>query len=288
MLNRVLSYGVLKLIGMISSIVYVVYLGRLLTPDKLGVYYLVVTFLSLFSLLARLGFDNYLVKRISILSHNKAGSQINSLVRDVSIIILKSSFLLMIVFGISTPILDKYFFDDSGVEIYLLISIAPLYLYSMVFIFSEVFKSLDEYKTSVLFPSVIYPSSSLFFVWVSYDYMGDLALYFGICFGSLISYALAYKLLKRKICLDKHEKDKVAIPFQKNFFLISLSNYIFASVDTLFLGLLSTNADVGVFSILLRLALPFSILLIVINNVFSRKFSILNDGGKAQESYNLY
>ena len=73
-----------------------------------------------------------------------------------------------------------------------------------------------------------------------------------------------------------------------NFYLISVSNFIFSSVDTIILGFLSTNSDVGVYAILLRVVLPFSTLLIIINSVFARDFSIWynnNQIRKCRENY---
>lgn len=282
MIERILSYGFFKCLGMGLSIIFVIYLGRILTPEELGVYYLILTILSLCSIISRLGLDTYIVREISILNHSKDFDATERIINTVSIKIFKVSFFLMIIVFLFSGYINNLYIKSEGGYLYLVVTILPLFFYSMSFVFSEVFKAMDEYKRSVIIPSITYPSASFLFVVLFYEYLGELSLYLSVGFGSIVSFMLAvYFLVKKNLSIGGSRIIK--IDFQKSFFFISIANYIFASVDVLFLGLLSSNSDVGVFSVILRIVLPFSFLLIVINNVFSRDFSILSKEGNLHE-----
>ena len=66
LLKNIFSYGLYKIASMVLSIIYVIYLGKILSADQLGVYYLTITVLTSAMVISRLGFDNLIVKEVSI------------------------------------------------------------------------------------------------------------------------------------------------------------------------------------------------------------------------------
>ena len=54
------------------------------------------------------------------------------------------------------------------------------------------------------------------------------------------------------------------------------------------MGLLADNSDVGIYNILLRVVMPFSVLLLIVNNIFMRNFSIWHSNGEAEKCISMY
>ncbi|GAA6172323.1 flippase [Colwellia sp. KU-HH00111] len=275
------------------SVIYVLILAKMLDANSLGVYYLTMTMMSFLMVVSRLGFDTLILKTTSILISERNLIALKKLQGYVSKKILLLSILVIITtFSIANHIAEVFF--DGANNYGLLIVSSTLYFYNMVFIYSETLKGYNCLNLSVCLPNVLFPALNLIALSVLFPFFGEISVFYAVSISVIIVYLISLIIVKNQFEKYTHtpniknEHQPLAIPY--SFYFIALSNYIFAFIDTLTLGVFSSNADVGIYSVLLRLVLPFSVLLIIINNVFSRKFSIWYENkqlGKCIDTYKL-
>lgn len=291
-LKNIFSYSLFKIVSMGLSVVYVMYLGKLLTAEVLGVYYLTITIITLAMVISRLGFDMFIVKKISVFIDNNNLTAIAKLFKFINYRIIPLSIFTIILIYIFSGKISFYLLDDEKYKDAIIIVSGTLYFYNMVFIYSEAFKAIGEFSLSVIFPSVLFPLLNIIGISILFPYFGEFGIFISVSVTVVIMYVLSLTLLEYKLAKHKtksnyfSEVEQYLIPY--DFYLISLSNYIFASIDTLTLGVLSSNSDVGIYNVLLRIVLPFSMLLIVINNVFARKFAIWYVNGEIDKCIDTY
>ena len=290
--KNILSYSILKIISLGLSVVYVMYLGRLLSAEMLGVYYLTITVVTLAMVLSRLGFDMLIVKKVSIYFNKKDITAILNLFKFVNRRVINLTIILILLIFVFSGKISLYLLDDETYKIVLLIVSGTLYFYNMLFIYSEAFKAIGELGLSVIFSGILFPLLNIIGISILFPYFDELGVFISVSATILIMYVLSVFIFNKK--LSKYEVENVSttdiekysIPY--DFYFISLANYVFASIDTLILGFLSSNSDVGIYNILLRVVMPFSILLIVINNVFARDFSIWHSNGENDKYIDAY
>lgn len=291
LLKNIFSYSLYKIVGMLLSIIYVIYLGKILSADQLGVYYLTITVLSSAMVLSRLGFDNLIVKQVAIFYDNGQIKKIIKFLKFLKTKVLFFSLLFTILIILLSNDISYYFLDTSEHKNKIIMISCCIYFYNMVFIYSESFKATANLNLSVIFPSILFPLFNIIGVLILFPFFGENGVFISVCISVILIYFSAIFFLNKKIKLEDKSQNNDFLPAVKipgNFYLISVSNFIFASVDTIMLGFFSTNSDVGIYSILLRIVLPFSTLLIIINSVFARNFSIWynnNQIGKCRENY---
>ena len=291
LLKNIFSYSLYKIAGMLLSIIYVVYLGKILSADQLGVYYLTITVLSSAMVISRLGFDNLIVKQVSIFYDNGQIKKIIKFLKFLNTKVLIFSILLTILIVLFSNDISYYLLDTNKHKNKIIMISCCIYFYNMAFIYSESFKATGNLKLSVIFPSILFPLFNIIGVSILFPFFGENGVFISVCVSVILIYFSGNFFLNKKIEQENQLENNdflLGVKIPVNFYLISVSNFIFASVDTIMLGFLSTNSDVGVYAILLRVVLPFSTLLIIINSVFARDFSIWynnNQIRKCRENY---
>tara|TARA_B110000091_G_C13821894_1_gene481561 strand:+ start:3542 stop:4798 length:1257 start_codon:yes stop_codon:yes gene_type:complete len=291
LLKNIFSYSLYKIAGMLLSIIYVVYLGKILSADQLGVYYLTITVLSSAMVISRLGFDNLIVKQVSIFYDNGQIKKIIKFLKFLNTKVLIFSILLTILIVLFSNDISYYLLDTNKHKNKIIMISCCIYFYNMAFIYSESFKATGNLKLSVVFPSILFPLFNIIGVSILFPFFGENGVFISVCVSVILIYFSGNFFLNKKIEQENQLENNdflLGVKIPVNFYLISVSNFIFASVDTIMLGFLSTNSDVGVYAILLRVVLPFSTLLIIINSVFARDFSIWynnNQIRKCRENY---
>lgn len=291
LLKNIFSYSLYKIAGMLLSIIYVVYLGKILSADKLGVYYLTITVLSSAMVISRLGFDNLIVKQVSIFYDNGQIKKIIKFLKFLNTKVLIFSILLTILIVLFSNDISYYLLDTNKHKNKIIIISCCIYFYNMAFIYSESFKATGNLKLSVVFPSILFPLFNIIGVSILFPFFSENGVFISVCVSVILIYFSGKFILNKKIEQENQLENNdflLGVKIPVNFYLISVSNFIFSSVDTIILGFLSTNSDVGVYAILLRVVLPFSTLLIIINSVFARDFSIWynnNQIRKCRENY---
>ena len=276
-IKNIFSYSLYKIAGMLLSIIYVVYLGKILSADQLGVYYLTITVLSSAMVISRLGFDNLIVKQVSIFYDNGQIKKIIKFLKFLNTKVLISSILITILIVLFSNDISYYLLDTSNHKNKIIMISCCIYFYNMVFIYSESFKATGNLNLSVVFPSILFPLFNIIGVSILFPFFNEMGVFISVSVSVILIYFSGKFFLNKKI-KDENQLENndflLGVKIPVNFYLISVSNFIFASTDTIMLGFLSNNSDVGIYAILLRVVLPFSTLLIIINSVYARDFSI--------------
>lgn len=290
--KQLFSYSFLRMIGMGLSFIYVIVLAKTMSPDSLGVYYLTMTIISFLMVISRLGFDNLVVKTIAVLSRNNDLIAIKKFHQYVSKKILHLSIILIIGTVIFSKSISNTFLDGAENNYGLLIVSCVLYFYNMIFIYSESLKANGNLNLSVCLPNILFPLLNIVNVSLLFPIYGNVGIFLSVSISVIIVYIASLIIIKKRLRgfhgtpEETNQTYVLKVPY--DFYFISLSNFIFAFIDTLTLGLFSSNSDVGIYNVILRLVLPFSVLLIIINNVFSRKFTVWYAENRIDKCISVY
>lgn len=205
--QRLLSGGVWALLSRVVAVVAGVgvnaILARLLTPDELGAYFLAVSIISFFTIVACMGLPQVLVRQIVRLRSRGDSSQVNSIVLSAFVMVFTTGLLLMLLFGLGVGqmAVDALFHSavlkETVVWVFLLIVIAALL--QMV---SEAFRGFHDIRQASVFGTAL--NMSLMFIVMLYVFYSGVSLsvvdaiqLLMVCY--IVTLILASLFLKRKL-----------------------------------------------------------------------------------------
>lgn len=284
-----LSVSVLsKLGGIGAAFLFTTTTARILTPDKSGVFFYAITLISIFSVLTRFGFDNYLIREISanfIKKEVPVRLIVRKSVKKVVSVSIITSLSLGIFFAFAMPSLWK---EQPQVIVWTSLALLPFSINSLL---SSILKGLEKVWLANISLGCLNPSVFLVIV-VGLFFCGmDITLikcstnYF---FAALISALISYVWYNRTIP-DGEEMDgktdfknyRIATPVA--FGLLSVLNSISQFFPTIILGFFCTASDIANYNIANRTAMLVSFLLVAINAVVSPKISKYARNGNFDE-----
>jgi O-antigen/teichoic acid export membrane protein len=246
--------------------------------------------------IVKLGYENFIVKEISRLRNLDDYASIEVFFNQVFNKVLLFS-LLVTVFIISLSELISNILLGGAEYSYAIIIISLLiYIHSVTYLYSEALKALGFVNASVLSPFILFPLFNIVGTLVLFPIYGLEGVFISVFISAVINYLFVklfyykkfnkLKNLRKQDTNNTHSIAKSTIPV--SFYVISLANFIFAAIDTFVLGVLSTTSEVGIYSIILRVLLPFSTMLIILNGIFARQFSVLAAEDNVYECHLLY
>lgn len=285
-LKRKLSQVVLvKLMGVALGFLVTVVMARALGAAELGVYTYAFTVVMIASVLSRLGFDNLIIRRISSLRPEKKFSAIKSLLRSSTIATTGMSLIIGCVGG-------WYFYDivdKANAYRYTLIIglLLVLPLLSIAYIQRANLNGLKLAALSELPITVIRHLLVIVVVFVTIisgmTYRAEeMMLLTAMVFAVVV--ILGYFLVSRSLPGDYRDSkgaiDLVSWSRQSlPFMIINASNTLNQRLDILFLGLLSTPSQVGVYAVVSRLLPAISFASGVVNTTLKPHISELYSAG---------
>ncbi|MCK8043307.1 oligosaccharide flippase family protein [Shewanella sp. 1CM18E] len=296
MLKKFLSFSTIKVVGLALSVLYVFYLGKLLQPEDLGVYYLSITLLTFLMAVSRLGFDNYVLKQVSIYYRDGDFEAIVNLLSNVRFKILIMSLVLSLLALSFQDVIEFYFFDGKELKEKYYYIIGSLFFYNMSYIYSESCKASGFLNFSIVLPSLLFPliNVTVLFLGVLLGFNVYDVVFISILISTVLMFVVSsiYYYMRVissvKSLFFTYRKYNIDRRQLVSFYFIAISNFIFATIDTIVLGALSSNSDVGIYNVILRFALPFSITLIAISSIYSSKFAIMNSNSDRLGVKRLY
>src|SRR5688572_1761158 len=275
----------IRLLGLVAGYAFTFIISRYYGSAVLGAHTLSVTVLMMFSVLGRLGMDSLLVRHFAHDHEAKRWDRILEVYKKTLIVIIPFGIVLTIVFYFTSGIIAERMFGKPWLEPYFrIISFAVLPMI-MRFVNSECYRGFrmnKEYAYSqnvsyFLYASVILGITTVF---SRIDLLPNIA--FG-CSLVVLSFSGSFMILKR---IRKHTKVasaelriqqmvQSAVPMLLANSMLLVSGWI----NTIMLGIFSTENDVGVYSVVLKIATFSSFVLMSINSVSSPRFAQLHAKG---------
>lgn len=252
--NRILKKNIvmntiLSFITLIYPLIIFPYVSRVLLPNGIGKVNFAISIITYFSMFAQLGIPLYGIRICSELRDDKL--KLTKVVFEIFIIYSITTCIIFFIYLLCVFNVEKFFVEK---KLYLVISFT--FFFNLIG-FEWFLKSLEEYtlivKTSVLFRII-----SLIFILIlvkdKTDYVKYAFLTIFVTSGTSLFYVLKLKnyiklksIKLKMLNLSRHLKPIFT------FFLMSVTITLYTNLDTVMLGFLSTEEQVGFYTTALKI-----------------------------------
>ena len=272
---------VFRIIGMILGYVFTLMIARGYGADAMGIYSLSLTVLGMAVLVGKLGFDTALLKFVAEFTAKKREQDIRILYRKIMNVSIPFSIVIATVTYFASSFIAESFFHKQYLTVYFQIAslgIVPLVLLS---INREAIRGLKNIKLYSFLTNIAVSLFATVCLAIFYFYSQDKAMplianIVAVFLACILSFIFWFKQY------DKKHKSNVTIEKlkYKNIFSVSFPMLITASMttvmgmtDIIMLGMYSTETDIGIYGVTMKIAMITSISLIAINTIAAPKFA---------------
>jgi O-antigen/teichoic acid export membrane protein len=274
---------ILRSVGFIFTFGFTLMLARLLGTDGAGLFFLCVSIITVASVIARLGFDNTVLRFAAEAAAKKDWGALIGLCKKSTTIILATSLLLMVVVFASASWIANTIFQKPSLVNPLRWMTPAIPAISIIFLYAELLKGLKKIKLSQLIQGACLPVATF----VACLCLGSIWELRGIAVGYSVSAILmaglaAYWVLKT---LQDRFSDKGLFSIRKLFrtgiplYNFALMNLIMAWSATIILGTQGRASEVGIFQVANRTTILISFFLTSVNTIAAPKFASLYTKG---------
>ena len=273
-----LSFG-LRITSAILAFVALMVIARLLGPEGVGIYALVLSFTQIAAMASRLGIDTILMRDVA---RDKDRPELVSLRYQSVDIIYKKSVCLVICLGIFVAFLCDVIYEIEGLGVLMsimMLSVAPI---AFMYLNTETLKGLKKTSSAILISEVLPYCFLILGLFLLVPVIGIFAT--SICF--LIAYFAAYVVSKYAIVksyfrnygsLNQVKGDSLyGWPFIKEGFpvlLVNILELMLLAIGPFLLAYYFSESEVGAFRVAARIAMLTSFVMFAVNAVGAPRFS---------------
>jgi O-antigen/teichoic acid export membrane protein len=260
-------------------------LARKYEAHGTGVFYLCFTVLMTLALLGRLGLDQAVVRFIPpfLQKNPEKAAGVNSTSIKLSLYMTLPLSVLLFVFA---PVLAEDLFHSSELTTYLRIFSVALPALSLNYVVSGILRALKKSKESLIIARISKYGLGIIGIFTLGTIYGLKGVVIGFSISIYLSTLLGFYYVRKY--MPKHTS---VIPFSKKRLLITSGPLLFVIFATqmngqasvLMLGAFSSNADVGIFNIALKVSMLMSLILTAINVFAATKISELYFSKRREE-----
>jgi len=273
----------IKIFGAIFTVSYSLILSRQFNSEGVGLYYLANSIIIVAIIISKFGFENALIKYISIYFNERKGGTIKLIEKKSVKISIILSIILMLLLVSGSHFVSTRIFDEYNLVFFLNImtfSILPL---TLVALYSAIFKGIDAVNLGMITESNIKPLFNILIIGIAiflFSIDDIKAIPIGYLIGTIFTYALTMILWKKKknklnSSLDSSFKYHEVLKTARPLMMVNALNYILSSTDTLMLGFYKTASVVGIYNIATKVTVISSFILVSVNSLYGPKFAIL-------------
>ncbi|WP_255707281.1 flippase [Thiomicrolovo sulfuroxydans] len=268
----------LKVLGVGFGYVLTLLIARLFGADNLGLYTISITFLNILVLLGVFGFDNALVKFIAGFNARRDMQKTKEVFQKAYAISIPISLFLSAILFVLAEKISLRLFNNEQLTIFLQITSIGIVPFVLLKINSAFFRGLKMILQYSLFENVLISLLAvlimLFLVmWNKSPEMIIGAYVCALFIVYLLSYRKTYNILSRigthRHTLTYRQLLDVSFPM----LLASSVVLIMTWTDIIMLGVFKSEEDVGIYSVVVKLAGLTSITLMAVNSIAAPKFS---------------
>jgi len=271
---------IFKIVGMILSYILMLLIAKWYGAETMGLYALSLTMLNIFVILGLFGFDNALVKFVSDYnSHQKAELIKEVYYKSLRITIPISLILLFILFFNADFFAKNVFKNEALIYFFQIVSIA-IVPFVLLRVNMAMFRGFKNIKIFSFFQNIMTPLISILLLTISYflynfKEMTIISQTIAIGLASILSFIVLQKYLSKEKILNKVLKYKDILKVSFPMLLTSSMALVMGWTDIIMLGIFRDESEVGVYSVIIKLASLTSITLMAINAISAPKFSEL-------------
>lgn len=269
---------IFRVLGAVLAFVLNLVLARVLGAAGSGVYFLAFMFISIGSVVGRIGLDNVMLKQIARSSVDEKWDWVASVYgRGMLISLIISSLIFLALFYSAEFISIQLLHTPDLVSPLRIMSFAIIPL-SLVLLHAESLTGLKKVAHSQFIQGVIIPAVGLPTLLLLAPIRGlegaAMSYLLSACFALLISVFIWKKLVYAVDDISNIGYRELLAPCFP-LFLVSLLTLAMVWMPTFALGVLASPEDVGIYNMASRAATLISFILIAVNAISAPKFAAL-------------
>lgn len=275
-----------RLIGLVIGYIFTLFVSRNYGADVLGILSLSLMVITIASVVGKFGIDTVLVRFIAQYASQGKWSAAKDLYIKSLMIVLPVSLLLSVGTYFMSSYLAEDIFDKPHLSLYFQAASVAIVPVVWLTLNREVLRGMKLMGLYAFFNNIAVPLMSLmlligFFYFLPMQLGMPLYTYIlSNIFISIVVIILVYFIFKQKVSSHVGVEEKaisnrqlVSIAFP--MFLTGSMGLIMGSADIVMLGMYTTEADVGIYAVALKMAMITSIVLVAVNSIAGPKFAEL-------------
>lgn len=272
---------VLKMFGMLLGYIVVLMISRQYGAKGIGVYNLTLSLMTFAAMIAAMGMNISILRYVG--QFNKSGEEykLKLLYRyAVEFVVPFSLLLAMLLYFLADVIAQKIFHNPvyrPALEFAaVIVPFMALQNISVEFIRGLKQLKISEYLRSVNRPLVNITLLSSIGFYVVDDLLPLYTMGTGVVISVCISvYIIIKKLNKIAPASSESFTRKELVTTSSPMMITTVASFVMGNISLWFLGIFSTTEEVGVFSVVFKIAMLISLVLVVVNTASAPKFSEL-------------
>jgi O-antigen/teichoic acid export membrane protein len=285
-----------KIIGVIFGLIMNLVIARLYGAELYGRFIYIYTFISFFPSLTSLGLRNGLIYFIPKYTNNDDNEKRNTLITNSFILTSLLSVIVIITIVLNSDFISTSLLNNSELSPLIKMMSPLIILLTLNTISQGVFRGKMEIRDFIIGKDLLMPSIKLVIVTALY-FLGlrieGLIIGYYIGFGVLVTYYLFKIILNNNIKFkDVKLKNRKLIyttfKFSLPLFLTGFLAFFVNKTDTFMIGYFLRDADVGIYSIALKIGTMSGFILTAFNTTFAPMISNLYEQDKIKELASIY
>jgi len=276
---------ILKIIGLVFSYGFNIYFARVYGAEVMGLFALAITVAGIFSLFAQMGTQSSLMRFVAQYAGQGNYYAVKKIYKLTLQWVLPLSMFLAIIFYFLSPFIANNIFNKTKLIDPLKITAFVLPFGVLMGVNTASLRGLKKIKDAFIFSTVLPPVLNTvglmlltYFVFKSYltpIYVNLITAFIGAIYSLCLWRKRSAKLPTNKNESDNIFNTKEVIKVSAPMFITTAMILIMGMTDTFMLGIFRTSQEVGVYRVVLKLALFSSFTLGAVNSIAAPKFSEL-------------
>lgn len=262
------------------TLLFYMYLGRTLGAESSGEFFLFLTVLTIASVVVRFGLENTILKLVAKYApENNWGMVFSAYFRAMKYVVVISIVTSIIIY-LAADVISMSLFSSYSMSSYIeivAVSVAPL---AISVVHAQALQGLKRIVDSTLILNLLIPLVALIgsmMVVNSYGLLGVVSAYsFSIYIVCIVSLILWWKNVHRIEHDDQEISNSELLASCVPLFWVSVIQMVINWFSYLVLGIFSTEADVGVFGIGVRVVTLFGFFLMAVNSISAPKIAAMH------------
>ena len=282
---------IIKVFGAGMSFLFTIIISNKYDASGVGLFYLAISVLNILMLFSKLGMENAIIKYVSILKQSENAKAISGLKRSSTKLTLSISIAGTVVCILGSGVICNYIFHKSNLRDILIFIVIANIPFSISMILVSFLKGFGDIKHALFLESAFIPTLNVILILITiYWFRIESFIMIGFTYLFTTVILLAVVLIRdRKVSKTLKDNNDELFEFKtllitaRPLLLVASTNYLLSSTDTLMLGIMRTEAEVGIYNIASKITMLPSMLLVAVNTVLGPRFSVLFYQNKLDE-----
>ncbi len=265
-------------------------IARYYGTEMVGVIAIINAVLAICMIFSLMGTDVAALRLIPEYLQKYSSSSLIALQKKMIVIVALLSAIMTIVLFLASPFVCRVFLDDPDMQKYIVLVACFIFVQSLATLNMETIRGFQSMKIYACMQSSRFVLNFVFLAILSLFFFKEsnpiYALFAAIFITSLALLFFALRLprkLKTTVQREHQPSYRTITALALPMFLTSVIFVVIYQSDTLMLGALRTEAEVGIYTIALKLAVLSNFILISVNSTAAPKFSQIYHDGDLEE-----